>query len=365
MMVDWRPAPQAAWCRRPPSRKLAGIVSPPPLAVSVMPLETRRETLLAVATGAERFGFDAFFLPETWAFDTLVVLAEAAVRTERVRLGTGIVSVWGRSAGTLAMAAAALADLSGGRFTLGLGASTPQLAEGLHDVPYATPLARVRRVLTQVRALLRGDRIPLVAVPAARALKLNVPPVGTLPVYLAALGDDSVRLAGELADGWMPFLYPHSRLRDGLGILAEGARRAGTPGPVLALCPSVPAVVAETAEKAREGAAWFVAFYLTTMGPLYRASLVRQGFGREVEAVLAANTPRAKGVVPAQAERLLDELTIYGTPAEARQRLGAWYAAGADMPILLLPPSLSAEDLEFSLAALSPTPADGPGRPLA
>lgn len=324
-----------------------------------MPLETRRETMLAVATGAERFGFDAFFLPETWAFDTLVALAEAAVRTERVRLGTGIVSVWGRSAGTLAMAAAALADLSGGRFTLGLGASTPQLVEGLHDVPYAAPLARMRRVLTQVRALLRGERIPLAGAPAARPLKLNLPPVGDLPIYLAALGDDSVRLAGELADGWMPFLYPHSRLRDGLGVLAEGARRAGQEERALALCPSVPAVVAETADTAREGAAWFVAFYLTTMGPLYRGSLVRQGFGREVEAVLAANTPRVKGVVPAEAERLLEELVVYGTPAEARQRLAAWYAAGADMPILLLPPSLGAEDLEFTLAALRPGRAGG------
>lgn len=354
MMVEQPPLPQAAWWRGPASRKLAGTVNAPPLAVSVMPLETRRETLLAVAGGAERFGFDAFFLPETWAYDTLVVLAEAAVRTSRVRLGTGIVSVWGRSAGTLAMAAAALADLSGGRFTLGLGASTPQLAEGLHDVPYAAPLARMRRVLTQVRALLRGDRIPLAAAPRARALKLNVPSVGPLPLYLAALGDDSIRLAGELADGWLPFLYPHSRLRDGLGVLAEGAQRAGERGRTIALCPSVPAVVAETAEKAREGAAWFVAFYLTTMGPLYRASLVRQGFGREVEAVLAANTPRAKGVVPAEAERLLDELVVFGTPAEARQRLAAWYAAGADMPILLLPPSLGADDLDYALAALRP-----------
>src|SRR5262249_9686258 len=82
--------------------------------------------------------------------------------------GTGILGVWNRSAGTLAMAAATLSALSGGRFILGLGASTPQLTEGLHDVPFTTPVAQMRRIVTQVRALLRGERIPLERVTTAR-----------------------------------------------------------------------------------------------------------------------------------------------------------------------------------------------------
>src|SRR6185369_9568745 len=127
----------------------------PRIAVSLMPLENRRETLLHVATTADRLGYDGYFLPETWAYDTTVLLAEAAVRTERITLGTGILGVWNRSAATMAMAAATLASVSGGRFVLGLGASTPQLAEGLHDQPYAAPLARMRQILQQVRALLR------------------------------------------------------------------------------------------------------------------------------------------------------------------------------------------------------------------
>src|SRR5262245_7137428 len=95
-------------------------VSAARLAVSVMPLENRRETLLAVASGADRRGYDGFFLPETWAFDVTLLLAEAALATERITLGTGIVSVWSRSAGTLAMAAATLSAISRGRFVLGL-----------------------------------------------------------------------------------------------------------------------------------------------------------------------------------------------------------------------------------------------------
>jgi alkanesulfonate monooxygenase SsuD/methylene tetrahydromethanopterin reductase-like flavin-dependent oxidoreductase (luciferase family) len=319
-----------------------------------MPLENRRDVLLSLATAADRLGYDGYFLPETWAYDTTVLLAEAAVKTERITLGTGILSVWNRSAATIAMAAATLASVSGGRFVLGLGASTPQLTEGLHDLPYTAPVPRMRRTLEQVRALLRGERIPLAVTSSARPLKLNVPAVPDLPIYLAALGDASVRLTGELADGWTPFIYPRRCLADGVERLREGAARGGRPERLPIVAPSVPAVVSDDPAKAREGAAWFVAFYLVSMGTLYRQSLARQGFGKAVEAVLAANTPKFAGLVPPDAEELLEELTVFGTPVEARRRLARWHGAGAALPILLLRPNLSAEELEYTLNALRP-----------
>jgi alkanesulfonate monooxygenase SsuD/methylene tetrahydromethanopterin reductase-like flavin-dependent oxidoreductase (luciferase family) len=319
-----------------------------------MPLENRHATFVTLSTTADRLGYDGFFLPETWAYDTTVLLAEAAVRTERITLGTGILGVWNRSAATIAMAAATLASVSDGRFVLGLGASTPQLAEGLHDVPFVAPIARMRRTLQQVRALLKGERIPLAVTTAARPLKLNVPSAREVPIYLAALGDQSVRLAGELADGWSPFIYPRSRLAAGIERLREGATLAGHPDRLPVVSPSVPTVVADDPARAREGAAWFVAFYLSTMGTLYRQSLTRQGFGTEVEAVLAANTPKFTGVVPSDAEKLLEELTVFGTPPEARRRLAAWHEAGAALPVLLLRPNLAPEELEYTLNALRP-----------
>ncbi|HEX9819435.1 MAG TPA: LLM class flavin-dependent oxidoreductase [Methylomirabilota bacterium] len=323
------------------------------VAVSVMPLENRHDVLVALATAADRRGYDGFFLPETWAYDTTVLLAEVAVRTERLTLGTGILGVWNRSAATIAMAAATLATISGGRFVLGLGASTPQLAEGFHDIPFAAPVARMRRTVEQVRALLRGDRIPL-AVTTGRPLKLNLPPAPDLPIYLAALGDASVRLAGELADGWSPFLYPRGHLGYGVERLREGAARGGHPDRLPLVSPSIPTVVSDDPARAREGAAWFAAFYIVSMGTLYRQSLARQGFGKEVEAVLAANTPKFTGEVPPDAEELLEELIVFGTPAEARRRLARWHAAGAVLPVLLLRPGLSPEELEFTLDALQP-----------
>jgi alkanesulfonate monooxygenase SsuD/methylene tetrahydromethanopterin reductase-like flavin-dependent oxidoreductase (luciferase family) len=324
------------------------------LGACVMPLENRRDVLVGLATQAERLGYDVFLQPETWAYDTPALLAEVALRTERIRLASGIMGVWNRSAGTLAMTAATLDGISRGRFVLGLGASTATLTEGLHDVPFTAPLARMRQTVVQVRALLRGERIPLAVTTGARPLKLNLPPAPDVRIFLAALAGRSLRLAGEVADGWLPFLYPRDRLGEGMAMLQEGAAAAGEPDRRHAVWPTVPTVVAEDPGKARDGAAWFVAFYLTTMGPLYRESLVRHGFGPAVQAVLAANAPKFTGAVPGQADVLLDQLTVFGTPAEARERMALWPAAGADVTCVFLRPNLHAEELAFTLAAFRP-----------
>jgi alkanesulfonate monooxygenase SsuD/methylene tetrahydromethanopterin reductase-like flavin-dependent oxidoreductase (luciferase family) len=325
----------------------------PRIDLSVMTLETRREAIIGLATEGDRLGYDGFFMPETWAYDMTVLLAEAAVRTTRITLGTGILGIWSRSAATLAMAAATLSAISGGRFVLGLGASSPQLAEGLHDTPFETPVPRMRRMVAQIRALLRGERIPLAVTTRARALKLNVPPAPALPIHMAALGDSMTRLAGEVADAWAPSLYPLSELPAGILRLREGAARGGHPDRLAAIHPFVPTMVASTEAKAREGAAWFVSFYLTTMGTLYRDSLTRQGYGKAVEAVLAANAPKFTGAVPANADELLEQLTVYGTPEEARRRLRRWHEAGAD-PVLLFRPNLTPEERALTLEAFRP-----------
>src|SRR2546428_12257511 len=231
------------------------------IALSVMPLETRREAIIGLATEGDHLGYDGFFLPETWAYDITVLLAEAAARTTRITLGTGILGIWNRSAATIAMAAATLHAMSGGRFELGLGASTPQLAEGLHDTPFEPPVPRMRRTVTQIRALLRGERIPLAVTTDARALKLNVPPAPGLPIHVAALGDAMTRLTGELADACAPFLYPWSRLATGIERLREGAARGGHPDRLPQIHPFRPTGVADTDAKAREGTAWVVALF--------------------------------------------------------------------------------------------------------
>ena len=328
------------------------------LAVGLTPMETRREVVLHVADRAQELGYDAFFLAEGWGHDVGVLLAEVATRTNRITLGTGIINVWGRTAASIAMLATSLAELSGDRFVLGLGAGSPPLAEGFHDVAFTAPVERLGAVTRQVRRLLSGQRLEPTAQPTTqptiRPLKLAVTPRAAIPIYLAALGPSAVRLTGELADGWYPFLLPLSGLDPGIRLLEEGMAR-GAPGRVLpTIAPCIPTAVSVDPAKALEVASWWVSFYLVSMGPLYRKTLSRLGHGQAVEEVLAANpTPRTFDV-PESARKLLDELTLWGDAEHARAALDRWYGAGAQMPTLTLPPGRPVEEIDDILESLRP-----------
>ncbi|HEX3258707.1 MAG TPA: LLM class flavin-dependent oxidoreductase [Pseudonocardia sp.] len=302
------------------------------VAVGVTPMETRREVVLRLADLAEDLGYSAFTVAEGWGYDAGVLLAEIATRTSRIELGTGVLNVWGRTPASIAMLASGLHAASGGRFTLGLGAGSPQLAEGLHDVPFRAPVRRLGEVARQVRALLDGERLTPSA--GGRGLRLAAP--APVPLHLAALGPAAVRLAGEVADAWVPFLQPLSGLKGRICLLEEAAARVGRPRP--RVTPGLPTA------RSPEVAAWWLAFYLTSMGPLYATSLREQGLGEAVDAVLAANGRGVPPTVPPAAQVLVDELLVTG-PGE----LERWYAAGVDAPGLVLPPGRPLDELEQTL----------------
>jgi len=306
------------------------------VAVGVTPMETRREVVLRLADLAEDLGYSAFTVAEGWGYDAGVLLAEIATRTSRIELGTGVLNVWGRTPASIAMLASGLHAASGGRFTLGLGAGSPQLAEGLHDVPFRAPVRRLGATARQVRALLDGERLTPSA--GGRGLRLAAP--APVPLHLAALGPAAVRLAGEVADAWVPFLQPLSGLKGRICLLEEAAARAGRPRP--RVTPGLPTALSP------EVAAWWVAFYLTSMGPLYATSLREQGLGEAVDAVLAVNGRGVPPNVPPAAQVLVDELLVTG-PGE----LERWYAAGVDAPGLVLPPGRPLDELEQTLRAFA------------
>jgi alkanesulfonate monooxygenase SsuD/methylene tetrahydromethanopterin reductase-like flavin-dependent oxidoreductase (luciferase family) len=307
--------------------------------------------VLHVATRAEELGYASLFVGEGWGYDVSALLAEVALRTSRIGLGTGVVNVWGRSAGTIAMLAAGLDELSGGRFVLGLGAGSPALAEGLHDVAFHRPVERLGQVTRQVRRLLAGERLET-SVPGAAPLRLAVPPSSRVPIQLAALGPVAVRLTGELADAWYPFLLPLSGVKDGLRLIEEGAARGRRDGPRPRFRPGIPVAVSDDPATARAVASWWVTFYLTRMGPLYARTLRDAGFAEAVDAVLTAAADGAD--VPPAGEVLLDELIIRGDAGSAAAALDGWYEAGADLPVLVLPPGRDLQELDDVLVALRP-----------
>lgn len=329
------------------------MVAPGAIGVGVIPMETRLDVISRLAVHAEDEGYTSFRVAEGWGWECFSLLGNLATRTSRLELGVGVASVWSRSAGTLAMAATTLQELTGGRFALGLGASSPPLVEGLHDLAWESPLRRLRSVTGQVRALLDGDRIPLSEPDGTRPLRLAVTTSPAVRLEVAGMAPGSVRLAGEFADAWIPWLWPRERLARGRELIEEG--RAASDGVrETDIRPSVPLAVADDQATARRLAADWLTTYLTRMGPLYPRMLRRLGWDAAVDALLTG----AGDDLPDAAEPLADALMVYGTYDHAPDAIRSWLEAGADGLTLVTPAGHDVEQLEEMVSACAPVGRD-------
>jgi alkanesulfonate monooxygenase SsuD/methylene tetrahydromethanopterin reductase-like flavin-dependent oxidoreductase (luciferase family) len=320
------------------------------VGAGVTPFQTDAEATIRLAVAAEELGYARFGSAEGWTHDAVVLLAQIAGVTSRIGLATAVLPVWSRTPAAIAMAAASLQRASDGRFALGLGASSPPLVEGLHGLTWQQPVNRMRTTLVAIRALLDGARVPLER-EQVRALRLGAPPEQRVPILLAALAPASVRLAGELADHWLPFLWARSRIPDGRTLLAEG-EAAAEGSTATGVAASVPLAIAQDEETARQIAAGWLLAYLTRMGPLYPRMLRDHfGFAHEVDALLDANGSGGPPRLPAAAERLARDVTVMGTYDEAQDAVRLWLEAGADTIDLVLPLGFPEEQLREMLEA--------------
>ena len=193
---------------------------------------------------AERLGFDSVWSAEAYGSDALTPLAWWGARTERIRLGTGIVQLSARTPAATAMAAITLDHLSGGRFILGLGASGPQVVEGWYGQPYPKPLARTREYVDIIRRIVARQEpvehhgefydLPLTsdaAMGLGKPLKSTVHPLRTeIPIHIAAEGPKNVALAAEIGDGWLPLFFTPKEDRFYRQCLQVGFDKANDPG---------------------------------------------------------------------------------------------------------------------------------------
>ena len=202
------------------------------------------EDQLQIVQEAERLGYDSVWAAEAYGSDTATVLGWLAGQTGKIRLGSGIFQMPGRSAAMTAMTAATIDQLSEGRMILGIGSSGPQVAEGWHGQRFAKQLQRTREYVAVVRMALARERVefkgetlelPLPDGPG-KALKLTISPVQErIPIYLAAIGPKNTALAGEIADGWIPTLFSPEHVSElrplleaGRGTRGQIARRTST-----------------------------------------------------------------------------------------------------------------------------------------
>ncbi len=323
---------------------------------------------LAAVREAESLGFDSVWAAEAYGSDAATVLAWLAAQTERIAIGSAIFQIPARSPAMTAMTAATLDRLSSGRMRLGLGASGPQVAEGWHGQRFGRQLQRTREYVAIVRRALARERVehrgevytlPLPEGPG-KALRLTIAPVQErIPIYLAALGPQSTRLAGEIADGWLAILFSPEHADELRRPLAEGAARAGRSldDEGFDVAPTVNVRLDDDLERARDALRPLLALYVGGMGSreqnFYNALVRRYGFHQAAEEVqelyLSGRREEAAAALPAD---LVDRVSLCGPRERIAERLDAYRDAGVGT-LIAAPVAHSAAERSSVLRALA------------
>ena len=284
-----------------------------------------------LALRAEERGWGGFWVAETTGADAVTTAAAVAARLSTGRVGTAIVPMQTRNPMLLAMTAAAIGQIAPGGFTLGLGTSTPIIVEDWHATPWGdSPLALTRECVDLTRRLLGGERITTESGRwRYRRAQLMAPPESPPPVYLGALNDRMLELAGEIADGVILNFVTAADVAHARERIAAGAVRAGRDLDGFELMVFFRATVTDDYERVRNRYQRELLTYV--MAPVYERMFAREGFGeacKEVQALWRARErDRALEAVP---EALIRQRTLIGTVGEIDAGLDAYAAAGMD-----------------------------------
>lgn len=316
------------------------------LALNLWERMTTWEETVAIARLADELGYDVLVVPESFGRDGFVLCDRLLSATRRIRVCLGIANVFSRSPAVLAAAAATLDEGSGGRFVLGLGASTPNLVEGWHGLRFERPGRRTRETIELCRRIWARDRAPYEGeLFRAGGVKLAFEPARErIPIWLGSLLPRSVERAGELADGWMPTLLPDACLAPGREALARGAARAGRDAKDVTVAPTFQLFVSDDPEQVLGLCRFAVALYYGPDASPYARAASALGYADDVRAVASAY---AAGGSPAAAaavsERLARAVAIVGPLEACRARVDALLRDGADRVLLGLPAATRAE----------------------
>ncbi|MEV6407470.1 LLM class flavin-dependent oxidoreductase [Streptomyces bobili] len=298
-------------------------------------------------TEAERLGLDICWVAEAWGSEAPSPLGYLAAKTERMLLGSGIIQLGTRTPMAIARAAITLSQITEGRFLLGLGPSGPQVIEGLHGVPFARPLSRMRETVDIVRQAATGEKISYsgreyqVPLPGGegKPMRLSMRAEHDIPVYLATLSPKMLHLTGEIADGWLGTSFvPEGAKEAYFDHLDEGLAAAGRKRADLDICQGAEVAFADDEDALRAmvaGRKKELAFSLGGMGSestnFYNKAYSRQGWA-DVAADVRARWQAGDrdGAATLVTDEMVLATTLIGTEDMVRERLRVWRDAGVD-----------------------------------
>ena len=283
---------------------------------------------------ADELGFDAAYTTHVAGRDSLSVLMAFAASSERIRVGTGVLPIFSRTPVATAQAAATIDEYSGGRMVLGLGVSHQVTVENWYGAKITQPVSQMRDYAGAVRAMLRGEAPPESEHFPTRFRFMGYEPRPELPIYVAALSPNMLRLAAQVGDGVMLWLCSPAYIRDVVVPELTAARaEAGLSMEGFEVVAAVPVGLTDDAEAGRASQRQELITYMSL--PFYRAMLERSGFEGEIaafdEGMAAGDVERAKAGI---SDEMLGEIAGIGGPREVRAAVERYRAAGATSPCI-------------------------------
>jgi F420-dependent oxidoreductase-like protein len=302
------------------------------------------------AVELEKAGLDVVWVAEAYSYDAPSFMGYLAAKTERLEIGSAILPIYSRTPTLIAMTAAGIDAMSGGRCILGLGASGPQVIEGFHGVPYDRPLTRTREIIDICRTVWAREaplthdgavyHIPLPegqGTGLGKPLKIiNHPVRSRIPIWVAALGEKNVAMTAEVADGWLPIFFLPDKVKDVFGpALAEGAATRDPSLGTLEIAAGGIFAIGEESEVApvRELGRPMIALYVGGMGAkgrnFYNTLARRYGYEKEADEIqdlyLSGHKKEAAEKVPAE---LLEGTSLCGPEGYIKEKVAALAEAG-------------------------------------
>jgi probable F420-dependent oxidoreductase len=303
-----------------------------PLAMT-MPLVGSVRTSVELGKRAREWGYGAAWAAEVDGPDAFTVLGALAATTD-LDLGVGVVPVQTRTVFTIGMSAVALGQLTGGRFALGVGASSEVLVERFAGQPFDRPLSHLREAATALRPILRGERSTFGGkYVSIGGYKPPTPPPAPVPLFLGSLNQRSLRLAGELADGLCINQIAPQHVPKMLDAVQAGAAGAGRDLGEFPVMARLFCVVTDDPAAARTAAARTFGPYVATS--VYNRFYRWMGYEQEAEDIAQAAARKDRDRMAAvYAGRMAHDLFAIGTVAEVVARLHEYVDAGVTIPVI-------------------------------
>jgi len=275
------------------------------------------DDLRALAKLAEGGGFEAILSPEVPPFNALSNAQVFAEATSNIKVGTWITNIYMRQAVMAAATALTIQEITGGKMMLGLGVSHKPV-NARYEIEMGDPVDTMRDYVGQVKAFMDGTAPQL-------SLKRDLPKV---PVYIAGLTKGAANLAGEVADGLMPYMATIDYVKELRGYVAEGAASSGRDASEIDITLGIPSIVSDDLELAQKSGIRGFSPYLNF--PFYQRLMINNGYGDAIDKIRAGEKPG--DVFTAE---MLDSVALVGPPDRCRAKLDEYRDAGVDLPIIV------------------------------